>query len=318
MAIIEIGLEVEDVENISRLYDRIQLFRSPNQSGSPNPFLPITNTESTSASIDGTVEGPWNLSGQILSVSLDSADPVDVTFTGSNPFNIRAVIDRINLSFSISLVTEAGIDTNKVRLVSGSSGTQSSLLVSGAAATTLGLLTSLVTGKGASPLLSPNTDKYTILDFNGLSSDWYKARYVNSLTGAASELSDAFPGGDGTGIPDSNLSTGKISLSDVAGNPIVGIRVIFVATGSQVISDGAGNNYGVLPSSKRIEIVTDFNGRASIDLVKGQRLKVFIEGTGFQREFVVPNTDFDILTVASVQPDPLSIVTVPPFPIRVS
>lgn len=318
MAIIEIGLEVDDVENIAKLYDRIQLFRSPTQSGSPTPFTAITETDPSPAIVDGTVAGPWNLSGQVLSISLDSADPVDVTFLGANPFNLRSAIDQINAKFSFPIALEAGTDTNKVRLSSGSEGTQSSLLIAGPAASILGLSTSKITGKGANPLISPNTDKYTILDFNGLSSDWYKARYVNSETGAASDLSEAFPGGDGVGIPDSNLATGKIALSDITGKPIVGVRIIFVSTGSQLVSDGVGNNYGVLPTVNRIEIVTDFNGRASIELVKGQRMKVFIEGASFQREFVVPNTDFDILTVASVQPDPLSIVTTPPFPIRVS
>jgi hypothetical protein len=68
----------------------------------------------------------------------------------------------------------------------------------------------------------------------------------------------------------------------------------------------------------RIEVFTDQNGRAAVTLVKGQVLKVFIEGTTFQREFTVPTADFDVMTVATSRPDPLSIVETPPMPIRVS
>lgn len=319
MAIIELDIVVEDVENISLLYDRIQLFRSPDQSGSPTPFSAITDTDPSSAVLDGSVEGPWSLSGETLSISVDSADAVSVSLTGT--VDLTAVLNSINTVFSYlgyQLALEVPSDTNRIRLQSGSKGTQSSLLVSGTAASIIGLSTSKVNGKGASPLLSSNTEKYTIFDFDGSPTYWYKARYINSDTGAASELSDAFLGGDGDGLPDSKLATGRIALSDAAGKPIVGRRIIFVPTGTQVVSDGLGNNYGVLPSVDRIEIFTDYNGRAEVALVKGQRLKVFLEGSSFQREFVVPTSDFDILSVASVQPDPLSIVVIPPIAVRVS
>lgn len=321
MAIIELDINVEDVGNISLLYDRIQLFRSPDQSGTTIPFVAITDNDPTSAILDGSVEGPWGLSGKVLSISVDSADAVSVTFAGTDPLNLTTVLAKINTTFShlgYPLALEVPSDTDKIRLRSGSNGTQSSLLVSGSAASVIGLSTLKVNGKGASPLLSPNTERYAIFDFDGLPTYWYKARYVNAETGAASDLSDAFLGGDGDGLPDSRLATGRIALSDVAGRPIVGRRIIFVPTGTQVVADGLGNNYGVLPSVDRIEIFTDSNGRAEIALVKGQRLKVFLEGSSFQREFVVPTSDFDILSVASVQPDPFSIVVVPPFPIRVS
>jgi hypothetical protein len=318
VSIIEINIVIEDVENISILYDRVQLFRSASQSGS---FSALTDDIATPAILDGTVDGPWNLVGQSLSIALDSSDPITVSFTGSNPFDLSTVLNQINGAFQALptlLAVEVPTDTDRVRLRSASAGTQSILEVTGTAVTTLGLSTVKANGKGASPLISPNTEIYTILDFDGLDSYWYKARYINAETGAASDLSEAFPGGDGVGIPDSNLCTGKIALSDMSGHPIVDRRIIFVPTGPQVISDGIGNNYGVLPSVDRITVVTDFNGRATVKLVKGQQLKVFIEGTTFQREFIVPTVDFDILTVASVQPDPLSIVTTAPLAIRVS
>lgn len=321
MPIIELEIDIPDVQQVIALYDRIELFRSPDEDGTPTPFAAITSIDETSAVLDGSISGPWSLNGQSLSIILDGAPSITVNFSGSNPFSLSTVKTVINSAFSSlssDLATEVPTDTNRLRLTSPSTGTQSILQISGTAATTLGLSTNKVNGKSACPLLSANTEIYVFTDFDGQPSFWYKARLLNSETGAVSDFSSPFLGVDGTGLTSSFLSIGKIALSDSSGNPIVARRIIFVPVSSQVIPDGSGNNYGVLPSVDRIVVFTDNNGRASISLVKGQRLKVFIEGTTFQREFVVPSVDFDILTVTTTQPDPLSIVIAPPLPIRVS
>jgi hypothetical protein len=321
MPVIELEIVVEDIDQVAALYDRLQLFRSPDEDGDPTPFVAITDLEATPATLNGSIEGPWNLNGQSMSVIIDGADAVTVSFSGTNPFlptTARGIINAAFPSLSVLLASEVPTDTDKLRLTSPSFGTQSILQVSGAAATTLGLSTNRTNGKSASPLLSVNTEIYTLNDFDGQSTYWYKARYLRAETNAVSEFSPPFLGSGGVALFGAALSIGKIAIADSTGSPIRGRRIIFVPTSSQVVSDGSGNNYGILPSVDRIVVVTDDNGRASVSLVKGQRLKVFIEGTSFQREFVVPTSDFDILTVASVQPDPLSIVVAPPFPIRVS
>lgn len=320
MAIIEFTIHVDNPAQVSALYNKIQIWRSPDQSGSPVPFAEITADEPTAAKIDGTVEGPWNINGQTLNVVLDGSDPVPLVFSGSNPFSLQTVINLLNAlfpTFAADLASEVPTDTEKVRLTSPTDGTSSILLLSGNAAPTLGLSTAKVNGKGARPLLSSNTEEYLFRDFDGLVTYWYKTRYYNSNTGAVSSFSEPFQAGPGAGLPGSSVCTGKIALADASGSPLVGRRVIFVPISSQVIADGSGNNYGVLPSVDRIIVTTDDNGRATITLVKGQRLKVFIEGTSFQREFVVPSADFDVMTVATTAPDPLSIVVAPPIPIRV-
>lgn len=318
MPIIELEIEVADVGQVVSLFDRLQVFRSPDEDGDPTPFSLITALESTSATLDGDEEGPWNLNGLSLSIVIDEADAVTVSFSGSNPFSLATVKGAVHAEAPSLVVGEVPSGTNRLRLVSPSSGTKSVLQASGSAASVLGLSTSRVNGKTASPLLSVNTELYTFTDFDGQPTHWYKARYLNSETGAVSDLSSAFQGGPGTALTSSVLSVGKIAIADATGSPIAGRRIIFVPVSSQVVSDGSGNNYGVLPSVDRIITTTDKNGRAVISLVKGQKVKVFIEGTTFQREFVVPNVDFDILTVASTQPDPLSIVNTPPLAIRVS
>lgn len=321
MPVIELEIDIADTQQVIALYDRVELFRSPDEGGNPTPFTSITAIEPTPAVLDGSIAEPWNLNGQALTIILDGAPAVTVTFTGTNPFLLSTVKSAINAAFPTllsPLASEVPTDTNKLRLTSPNTGTQSILQLSGTAAPLLGLVTSRTNGKSASLLLSANTEVYLFTDFDSQPSFWYKARLLNSETGAVSDFSLPFLGAGGTGLAAPFLSIGKIALSDSSGNPIVERRIIFVPTSSQVIADGAGNNYGVLPSVDRIVVLTDSNGRATVSLVKGQRVKVFIEGTSFQREFVVPSSDFDILTVASVQPDPLSIVVASPLPIRVS
>lgn len=317
MAIIEFTIHVPTPEDVAALFDCIQVWRSPDETGSPTPFVDITANEATSAVVDGTVAGPWNLSGQTMTVIRDGAAPQPITFTGTNPLLLQDVLSQINAVFS-GFASEVPTDTGRIRLKSPLVGTQSIIEVTGAATTTLGLSTLRTNGKAPRLLLSPNTEDYQFRDFDGQSTYWYKSRYYNKSSGLVSEFSTPRQGGPGTALSDSAVAVGRIALADVTGLPIVGRRIIFVPVSSQIVSDGGGNNYGILPTVDRIEIVTDNNGRAQVSLMKGQVVKVFIEGSSFQRQFTVPTTDFDILTVASSQPDPFSIVTSPPAPIRMS
>lgn len=313
MSINEFSIHVENPAQQVALYDRIQVWKSATESGT---YVDITSNEPAPAQINGSVAGPWTISGQTLNIALNMAAALPVTFTGSDPLSLASVLEQIN-DVIAGLAEEVPTDTGKIRLTSPISGRQSVLELSGAAAATLGLSTTKTNGTAARLLLSANTEEYLFRDYDGLSTDWYKTRYYSSVTGAVSAFSTPFMAGPGTALGSSHLVTAKIAIADSSGSPIVGRRIIFVPVAAQVKVEG-DHNYGVLPSVDRIIMTTDANGRASITLVKGQRLKVFIEGTTFQREFVVPTTDFDVLTVASVEPDPLDIVTTPPMPIRVS
>ncbi len=314
MSIIEFSIHVENPAQISAVFDRIQVWRSETENGT---YVDITDNEVTSAIVDGSVAGPWNLNGQAMTVFLDLAPSQTINFSGTDPLILQDVIDQINDIFS-GLAEEVPTDTGKIRLRSKQTGTASAIYLTGASVALLGLSATKVNGKAARLLISPNTEDYLFRDFDGLESYWYKTRFYSSETNAVSDFSPSFLGGAGSALDSSFTVTGKIALSDMTGAPIVGRRIILVPVAPQVIDAGGGVNYGILPSVDRVILTTDGNGKASASLVKNQRLKVFIEGTTFQREFVVPTADFDILTVASVQPDPLDIVQAPPMPIRVS
>lgn len=314
MAIVEFLIHVDDPTAVEALFDSIEVWRSTTELGT---YLDITANDSSAADLVGTVAGPWILNGKTLTILLNGADPKLVTFAGIDPIPLIDVLAQINAVIP-GLALQVLTNTGKIHLLSTIFGNQSAVQVSGTAAIPLGLSTSKVNGKSARLLISENTEDYSYRDYDGDITFWYKTRFFSTITGAVSNFSSVRQAGPGAGIPQSATVVGKIALASLDGSPIIGRRIIFVPTGPQVVSDGSGNNYGVLPSVDRITAVTDLNGRAAITLVKNQRLKVFLEGTTFQREFVVPTTDFDILTVASAQPDPLSIVNTPPFPIRVS
>lgn len=317
MSIVEFSIHIDRPDLQVALYDRIQVWRSATQNGS---YLDITADAPQAATLDGVIAGPWNLNGKTLTVVLDGGDPINIDFVGVDPIPLIDILSQIN-GVIPGFASEVPTDTGRVRLTSSIVGTQSAITLSGNAASVLGVSTTKVNGRGARPLLSINTEDYSFRDYDGDSSFWYKTRMYSSVTGAVSSFTVPQNYGTGSALTGSLVVTGKVALADLTGKPIVGRRIIFVPVQPQVVNDGGsggGTNYGIMPSVNRIEIVTDANGKASTLLVKGQRMKVFLEGTTFQREFVVPTTDFDILTVASVQPDPLDIVNTPPFPIRVS
>lgn len=314
MPLVEFTISVPDASSTSLIFDKIQVWRASSESGT---YADITADEPTYASISGSIAGPFNINGLSLSIELNGAEAVEITFSGSNPISHDDVIESINGVFT-GLASEVPTDTNKVRLTSDISGTRSVIQLSGSAASILGLSTTRVSGKAPRPLLSSTTEDYLFRDFDGQPTYWYKTRFYNSSTHAVSAFSSPQKGGDGEALSSSFAVTGTVALSDLTGSPIVARRIIFVPVAPLTVNNGSGVNYGILPSVDRMEAFTDLNGVATISLIKGLRLKVFIEGTTFQREFTVPDDDFDILSVASSEPDPLSIVESPPLPIRMS
>jgi hypothetical protein len=313
MAIIEFTIHTDAPIETAALFDRIQVWRSATQNGT---YADITSNDPTPATLDGTNPGPWNLNGKVLTVLLNGADAVSMTFTGTDPFTLGAAIAQINATFPL-LASPSPVNAGRIRLQSSIDGTQSILQVAGNATASFGLINTHINGKAPRLLLSEHTTDYLFRDYDSDPSFWYKTRFYSSVTNTVSDFSAPRQGGQGAGLI-SQTVIGSASLSDITGTPIVGKRLVFVPTDTQVLSDGSGNNFGIFPSAFRVEAVTDNNGQIKIALVRGQRLKVFIEGTPFQREFVVPTTDFDILTVATTADDPLDIVTSPPMPIRMS
>lgn len=311
MGVISLDIHIDNLESVLALFDKVQVWRSDTELGT---YSEITAVNSEPAVLDGTISGPWAVSAQTLSIILNSADPINIIFGGTNPLNIAAVIQAINTVIP-GLASEKPTDTNKIRLTSPVIGTASAIVVSGAAATTLGLATTKVNGKQARiPLVNPTTE-YIFKDFDGSDLFWYKTRYFSTTTGSVSAFSDPRQGNPQTVLPGASLVKGVVNLADVSGRPIVGRRLIIVPLISAAVD---ATDYHILPGFDRIIAVTDEKGNAEINLVIGTRLRVFFEGSSFNREFTVPDGDFNILEIASASPDSLNIIQAPVLPIRVS
>ena len=173
MSIVELPIHIDKPILQIALYDHIQVWRSATELGT---YVDITSNESTPAILDGTIAGPWNLNGLSLSVILNNADPIVITFSGTNPFPLITLLSQINLVVP-GFASEVPTDTNKLRLTSSIVGTQSVIQVSGSAASVLGLVTTHINGKAARPLLSANTEDYLFRDYDGDSTFWYKNIY---------------------------------------------------------------------------------------------------------------------------------------------
>ena len=312
MSVITLDIHVEDLDSVLALFDRIQVWRSIN--GEHGDYSEITAATEAPASLTGTVAGPWAVSGKTLSIVLNSADPIPVVFTGADPLNISAVIHAINTA----IPNLASDSSGKLKLTSPILGTGSSLQVSGDAAPILGLSTNKVDGLAARIYLVDPTCEYIFRDYGGLDTYWYKTRYFSTATGSVSSFSDARQGNPQSVLPVELMSRAYVRLTDVAGRPIVNRRIIFVPQTPQVVTADT-EVFGILPGFDRVIITTDYNGFAEVSLLRGMPMKAFFEGSSYHRDFVVPNqTEFDLMTVLSTEPDPFTVTTTPPMIVRVS
>lgn len=307
--VIFIDIELTDTEKSLLLFDSIQVWRSVDNI---QAYTELTADSELPAIADGTITGTWNLNGLTLIVIKNSADPVTITFNGTDPFDLQSVINQINLVIP-KFASKQAVNLNRLRLTSDVKGLASNLTLSGTAVSVLGLPTTKLIGKCHRPDLTYPTNKYRFYDLDGNQSYYYKVRFYNSANKAASPFSSIIRATPIQTLQDSSLVTASIILSDNTGMPIEGRRIIIVPISVKKIETAA-----VLSTQDRIILKTDQFGRASTKLAKGVTVRVFFEGTGFEREIIVPNTDFNILDAASTYLDPFTIVTTPPLAIRVS
>lgn len=319
MSVVRLTIGVDNAVDTAILYDSIQVWRA-NESDDSLVYQDITSESSIPAFVDGTSAGPWNLSGQTLVFILDSGESKSISFTGANPLSLAAVLDRINGTFP-GIASEVAPNTGRLRLSSPTPGTSSSILISSSlAATSLGLSTERVNGKGARPLLAQTTETYSFVDLDGAEFYWYKTRFFNKTTGSFSEFSEPRRGEVLEVLPDASLLRCFVYLADGMGAPIVGRRVILVPMGQLLVTNLEAEVYGILQSVDRLTMITNESGYAEANLVRGQKFKMFIEGATLQREIVIPTTgtSLNLLQAATTADDPFTIVTAPRMLVRMS
>lgn len=314
MALVSIDIYVDRLDDVLAIFDRIEVYRST--SGELGPYSEVTAAAASSAILDGTVTGTFDLNGLTLDLNLDLVAASPITFVGDG-LSLQQVIDQINAVVP-GLASEVPTDTDLLRLTSPSVGTGSAIEVAaGAAATALGLDTAKVNGKAARiPLVSP-TSNYNFLDLDGDQSYFYKTRYSSSLSGTVSTFSDPRQGSADTVVPSAQLSLAKVTLVTGDGKPVSGRCIVFHP---QSVHQVSGETQWLLPGyDGRVVRSTNEQGFAQAPLIRGGRYRVHFEGTSYMREFTVPDlAEFDLLPILGTLPDPFDIAQIPPRPIKVT
>lgn len=306
-SIIELEVKVPNIDNIMLLYDRIQVWRSSDNT----TFVEITDVDDTPAILNGNITGPnWNLNGKSLVVFLNGADPITITFTKSDPYDLQTILNDINKV--VKIASQIPTNTNLLRLTSNIVGLESSLQVSGNATTVLGLSTSKVNGKTHRPILTKPTWHYFFHDLSGDGpNSYYKTRFYNSITYTYSSFSVSVRGTPLQVINPSSLIKGSITLTDNLGFPIVDRKVTIVPIQPFLVD-------GVLLPETEIVKKTDQTGKAEFQLPKNLTVRVFIDGTLVNRLINSGTSDFDLMTSPSIGYDAFNITSTPILAPRVS
>lgn len=107
----------------------------------------VTGSESAAAVVgtvnlvDGTPTMPTT---ETLILAIDGGAPVTVTF--ANPANLAAIVSAINTAVGATVAAAGGTGTKFLALTSGTTGSDSSIAISGTSLTKLGLTAGTVTG----------------------------------------------------------------------------------------------------------------------------------------------------------------------------
>lgn len=299
-------LFVSNIANALASYDVMRVRRALLEVG---PWAEITASAAQAAILTGTELSPFDVSGLVLQLKVDSDVQVDVTFTGTDPLTVDQVASQLNSALGDTVAYD---DSGKVKLESNLTGTQSKMeVVGGSAATTLGFTAAQRDiGKEPYEQLVSGQNSYPFYDRDGDYAEYYQVAYYNTSSGLMSQWSEAFQAEPGTAVDASNLSVGSIDLTDARGVSLAEQRITFYPLHEPLKVEG----FAIALAKKPITIETNNAGHAEVTLVRGLRVRVVFEETSLIREIVVPDAaTFDLLDLISAAPDPYNPVE-PDYP----
>lgn len=310
MADISITATAADPDAALVLFDRIEVHRS--ESGVGGPYIEITAPASAPALLTGTVGGPLqfvNVLGLDLDLELNEAVVPTINFTVAAPATIAQVAAFIS-SLSIAGLV-AGLDLDgKLALSTSLTGTGATLKTpSGTALTELGFaVDQFDNGENPRIILASGVFSYPFTDQSGDETNFYKTRFVSSVSGATSDFSDPQQGTTGTIISAANLVTAKVVLVNVDGSADEGVEVILQELKTPLSIEGA------TAIGRRKILTTDALGRAETLLIRGSLIEFAIAGTSIARRITVPDataapTEFDLLDATLETEDTFGIFT---------
>ena len=306
-------------------FDRVEVWRSRGTAQGPyeplhdDSWMPARLPLNTPGDPPSPAQtGPSTpLNGTTLQFLVNEVTPVNITFSGTDPFTFAQAAAQI-IAQGQGLVTAFAL--NGVLVVQTmQAGLQVTLrCVGGTAAPLLGLATvepgSLAFGRDARIVLVQGQENYSLVDPNGSFSFFYQARFFKTVANVVSEFSTPFQGRPLVGLPTSGLCRVYVNLVDLLGNPLVNQEVLIhnKFNGQQV----AGNTI----VGTTITLLTDVTGHAEALLARGSSITVAITGTSLARDVVVP-TDTTIESIDLLGPgvgsNDLFTVQVPNIPYAV-
>lgn len=292
---INLDIFAGDIATVISSFDVIRVERSTTVD--TGPFVETTAPSANAASLTGNT-GTFAVVGLTFSLSVNNGSQVDITFTGTNPLTTDQVVAQINAALGVVVASNVA---NALVLTSNITGTASRIqVVGGAAATPLGFTAGQNDfGEDEYVSLVPGQNSYPYTDNAGVAGNFYRTRFYNTVTGITSAYSPVFTGAPGTQVQPGNLVRCTLDIVDAAGNARGGQQVAFYPVGAPVKVDGFDVGIGAPP----LVIETDNSGHAETDLVVGQKLRAVFVGSTLVRDFTVPTSDFDLLTVLSSSPD---------------
>jgi len=291
-------LFVDDIASVMASYDVMRIRKSDSETG---PWTELTAATAQKASLLGTEDSPFSVSGQTLQLQLNRGLPENIVFSGIDPLSVDSVAAQINAVFTGLAEDSLG----KLLLETDLDGTTARIdILTGSAAAVLGFVEGdYDVGEEPYVTLVLGQNEYYFYDRDGISGQYYQAAFYHQATGLTSQWSAVFQGEPGTVIDSSNLSIGSIDLVDGRGVSKAEQRITFYPLWQPLEIGG----YQVAMARDPITIETNNSGHAEVALVRGLKVKAVFEETSFIREFTVPDAPtFNILEVMGASPDPFN------------
>lgn len=300
---IQLSYFVADITSALLTFNRARFWRS--RTGQEGLYEPATVAAVAPAELEGTAETPHQLNGKTLSFLVNGVTQVDVTFSDPDPVTTTQVVAAVTLA--TGLVTATDVD-GKLHLATVATGSGASIkILESEAAPFLGFEADQASvGLDADLVLTAGVHEYPYTDQNSSVDFWYRVELLHSSTAQTAGLGPAFQAGP-IGTDGSTKIWCFIRLTDLAGDPISGRRVVLMNPFLPNTVVSGGNRFGIFRHYAKM--TTDSEGYAQIRVLRGMQVDIAVDGTNFIRRLGIPSTgdSVDLLDPSLVIEDEFGI-----------